>query len=278
MCLTEDHKLIASSEKKMIKVFNAETLDTELSIKTNFFFIKVIFLHKDTIALTDCYSIYIWNKVNDTYEQNRLTQSNLLIRLFKPLSKNRFCAVFENKISIFSSFSPYEHITTISIELYPISISQLEDREMLAMLIGEKNDLIFVSLETYQVEKRTMLALGSTVNVGETLIQKGNNCIIGGNNIIGIVDINEGIVKRITKDKKLKTIKAMVNMNDNIIIISNSQRDLIAYDISIEVVCLLIQNEYNIYSFLRTDSDSVVTCSDDTAIRKWKYSYKSIAK
>ena len=97
-----------------------------------------------------------------------------------------------------------------SIDLYPISISQLEDREMLAMLIGEKNDLIFVSLETYQVEKRTMLALGSTVNVGETLIQKGNNCIIGGNNIIGIVDINEGIVKRITKDKKLKTIKAMV--------------------------------------------------------------------
>ena len=135
-----------------------------------------------------------------------------------------------------------------------------------------------MSLETYQVEKRTMLALGSTANVGETLIQKGNNCIIGGNNIIGIVDINEGIVKRITKDKKLKTIKAMVNMNDNIIIISNSQRDLIAYDISIEVVCLLIQNEYNIYSFLRIDSDSVVTCSDDTAIRKWKYSYKSIAK
>ena len=70
----------------------------------------------------------------------------------------------------------------------------------------------------------------------------------------------------------------MVNMNDNIIIISNSQRDLIAYDISIEVVCLLIQNEYKIYSFLRIDSDSVVTCSDDTAIRKWKYSYKSIAK
>ena len=30
----------------MIKVFNAETLDTELSIKTNFFFIKVIFLIK----------------------------------------------------------------------------------------------------------------------------------------------------------------------------------------------------------------------------------------
>ena len=77
---------------------------------------------------------------------------------------------------------------------------------------------------------------------------------------------------------KFKEIKAMVNMNENIILNANHRKELIVYDIEIEIICLLIQKEYNIYTFLRIDSDSVVTCSDDTAIRKWRYIYKTIPK
>lgn len=83
--------------------------------------------------------------------------------------------------------------------------------------------------------------------IGDTLIQKGKNCIIGGTDIIGIVDIREGIVKRKIKNLKFKEIKAMVNMNENIILIANHRNELITYDIEIEIICLLIQNEYNIY-------------------------------
>ena len=46
---------------------------------------------------------------------------------------------------------------------------------------------------------------------------------------------------------KFKEIKAMVNMNENIILIANHRNELITYDIEIEIICLLIQNEYNIY-------------------------------
>ena len=46
---------------------------------------------------------------------------------------------------------------------------------------------------------------------------------------------------------KFKEIKAMVNMNGNIILIANHRNELITYDIEIEIICLLIQNEYNIY-------------------------------
>ena len=125
---------------------------------------------------------------------------------------------------------------------------------------------------------RTEVALGSKVLMGDTLIQKGRNCIIGGTDIIGIVDIREGIVKRKINNLKFKEIKAMVDMNENIILIANHRNELIAYDIEIEIICLLIQKEYNIYTFFRIDSDSVVACSDDTAIRKWRYIYKTIAK
>ena len=90
---------------------------------------------------------------------------------------------------------------------------------------------------------RTEVALGSKVLMGDTLIQKGRNCIIGGTDIIGIVDIREGIVKRKIKNLKFKEIKAMVNMNGNIILIANHRKELIAYDIEIEIICLLIKNE-----------------------------------
>ena len=201
-----------------------------------------------------------------------------------PLTNNRIASCSDKIIKIWNSNHPYNLIKIL--KNYPdnyTSIIQLKGKEFLISgcenldgldsLFGRKEDnaLRKWNLLTYQCDTNYF---NVSCSLSNSILQIDNNrIIVGGSNVITIVNISINIIEQQIIDENLNFVYSLIQLRDGNVICGFLNGEICLYDINLNTFSYKDEpiHDNSVSYLLNINKHTFISCSFDKTIKVWEY-------
>lgn len=193
------------------------------------------------------------------------TQHDSTINHVVPLTGNRIASTaYDNTIKIWETIPPYKCLSTLQKHNNTVySAIQIKGKEI---LVSGSNDerLCVWSLKTYQLQNIITKVCCSGRNA---LLQINNNqIIVGGDNVISIVDINSYQILNQIKNSKIDSIYGIKPINEDLFIFGSSNGYIGIYDVKVNIIEIKKYHQEGVLGFAKVDN-TFISCSYDKSLQ-----------
>jgi len=274
-CLTvlNDGRLVSGSEDKSIIIYNKYTYQPNIIIKEHNYSIKCLIQLKNGIlaSCSDDETIKLFNIKENEYEliQTLNLHSSGVSKIYE-LSNNYLVSGSYDKTIIFyiKDDIKYKKDYSISSSYIINNIIETKQNEIVYSTWGD--EIIFFDLN----KRKNKLIIENITAAWNSFCMINNDLLlIGGRNMIYILNINECKKIREINIPNSGYIYATCKLNCNIIIIGDDYGNLMKWRIEKDNLILISkkENAHNrtIYAILNLFNTHIVTSSRDHAIKIW---------
>ena len=275
LVLLEDGRIATCSGDKKIKVFNLTDYKCDMTLEGHTDTVTYI-SQLDNGKLISCSrdrSFKVWSIDKNTFKLDTTIEEahNSILWKIIPISNKRIASCsFEGNIKIWNGEAPYSHIKTLEGHSSDVSsIIQIKDKEELVSASYDFT-LILWNLSTYSKEKTVK---GVKCRWSNSLLElPGHRVIVGGYNLLSVVNLSTGEIEQSVEDDQLEGICSMISLRDETVL-CGCRKKLTEFDINHNtLVCINEEAHQNDISSLVVVNDSMfVSCSWDTTFKIWKY-------
>ena len=266
LLLLSDGRLASCSYDNTIKIYNINNnyhCDITLKGHTDCVYYISQLDNNKLISCSEDKTIKIWSITQSSYQCDYTINNAHSKRIFKVISltNNRVASCSaDSTIKIWNSNHPYNLIKTLNGHTGSVeSIIQLKDKDILISGSEYDHTLRKWNLLTYQCDK---IINNVQCCYSNSLLEIDNNrIIVGGENIITIVNISNDIIEYQIENNKLSFVYSFVQLRDGNILCGCEKGLICLYDIKLntlsfreekihygEVCCLLNINKYQFIS------------------------------
>lgn len=291
-----DKRLASAGADGKINIYNSLTLEVDIEIKDeyNFWHCLSEIEPMKIIASSILRYLVVYAIKDNSYVMEKeifYPETTLTVRVILPLSNHRMVLSYNNSsLSIHNSQEPYELIFPLLESLkefppkdYPSmrpvkpSLGLVEVSEQRLVTIGQDGVLIFWDLKTY---KKIMQMTGIECYSQNSLMMiNKNTLIVGGCNLINIINVRD--CQLITKYKNidLETIYCFCKLSEHNILVG-SKYNLFLFESSTSLIDLkkLDEDKATITSMINLNNDTIVCARGLGQVHFMKYSFEKDKK
>ena len=278
LLLLSDGRLASCSDDKTIKIYNINNnyhCDITLEGHTSDVMCISELDNNKLISCSDDRSIKIWSITQSSYQCDYTINNAHNDCIFKviPLRNNRIASCSADRtIKIWNSNHPYNLIKTLNGHTGRVtSIIQLKDKDILisGSSYGDKT-LRKWNLLTYQCVKIINTIYCCDKN---SLLEIDNNrIIVGGYNVITIVNISNDIIEHQIENYKLSYVDSFLKLRDGNIFCGCYNGLICLYDIKLNTLSFREKKIHNeaVYCLLNINKNQF-TSGSNNEIKVWEY-------
>ena len=265
LLLLSDGRLASCSDDKTIKIYNINNnYHCDITLEGHTSYVRYIseLDNNKLISCSDDRSIKIWSITQSSYQCDDTINNahNDWINKVISLTNNRIASCSDDKtIKIWNSNNPYNLIKTLNGHTNWVnSIIKLKDKDILISGSCYDNTLRKWNLLTYQCVK----IINNVWCYNNSLLEIDNNrIIVGGKNVITIVNISNDIIEHQIENDELDSVYSFIQLRDGNILCGCGNGLICLYDIKLNtlsfrdkkihdkpVYCLLNINKYQFIS------------------------------
>ena len=176
----------------------------------------------------------------------------------------------DKAIKIWNSDYPYNLIQILNGHTQCVHPIFLLKETQILISGSSDNTLRKWTLSTYQCIKVFNDVICWTRNIIEI---DNNRIIVGGKNVITIVNITTDVVEKIINDEKLNYVNSFVQLRDGNILCGCEKGLIFLYNTKINTFFFKKDNihEGNISCLVKINAYKFLSCSSDTTIKEWKF-------
>lgn len=272
--IVEKGKLLAFFDDNKFKLYDLSNFNS-IEINVGELTGQVIsILSNGNIISTDKNGLYIWHIIDKTIKaKGMIKKVNQEIYDAKLINDTTLALCsYKQKILLISMNPPFhEAYFTINVTDNVLSYLKLRDKEVLACTSVNAN-VSFYYLPTSK--KLTTLKNVECCGPKSMFQFKENNLLVGGPNIITIIDTDTYTIKKKIKNEIFNGIKAITSYNDSsdIILLGCMKGNLIQLEFNNEKIIANIQaHSYQINGLSIIDKKKVISFSGESFIKIWNF-------
>lgn len=279
-CLTmlDDGRLVSGSADKQIIVYNKETFEPDLTIKEhNSNVYSIIKLKSGILAsCSDDKTIRLYNIKGNNYENlQTLNYHKDSIYQIIELKNESLVSCSRDKSIIFylNDDSKYQKDYSKSTSGSCICITQTKENEICYLeRNGNENSIYFFDLDEKKV-KESISNINNTGCFGPFHMITKDLLIIGGENKISIVNVNQYKVVKVIEEPNSGYIRGFCMLNQNMLLVGDNNGIIRQYKIEGEDLSLVSQKEWThtngVCALLNMGDGHVASGSFDNSIKIW---------
>ena len=276
LLLLSDGRLASCSCDDTIKIYDIKNnyhCDITLEGHTDYVTYISQLDNNKLISCSDDRSIKIWSITQSSYQCDYTinnAHNNWIYKVIS-LTNNRIASCsYDETIKIWNSNHPYNLIKTLNGHTGSVrSIIQLKDKDIL-ISGGIDNTLREWNLLTYQCDK--IIDKVECCDNNSLLEIDNNRIIVGGCNVITIVNISNDIIEYQIENDKLDWVYSFLKLRDGNILCGCSNGLICLYDIKLNTLSFREEVIHNdaVYCLLNINKYQFIS-SSDYMIKVWEY-------
>ena len=273
LLLLSDGRLASCSEDKTIKIYDIKNnYHCDITLEGHTDCVTYISqLYNNILISCSSHTIKIWSITQSSYQCDYTINNAHNDYIYKviPLTNNRIASCSADKtIKIWNSNHPYNLINTLNgHNNYVTSIIQLKDKDILISGSWD-NTLRKWNLLTYQCVK----IINNVWCYNNSLLEIDNNrIIVGGYNVITIVNISNDIIEHQIENYKLDRAYSFLKLRDGNILCGCSNGLICLYDIKLNTLSFRQEkiHKERVYCLLNINKNQFI--SSHKEIKVWEY-------
>ena len=276
LLLLSDGRLASCSYDKTIKIYDIKNnYHCDITLEGHTHSVNYISQldNNKLISCSDDRSIKIWSITQSSYQCDYTINNAHNGVIFKVISltNNRIASCSYKTIKIWNSNHPYNLINTLNGHTYYVrSIIQLKDKDILISGSWD-NTLRKWNLLTYQCDK--IINNVDCCDNNSLLEIDNNRIIVGGYNVITIVNISNDIIEHQIKNEKLSYAYSFVQLRNGKILCGCSYGLICLYDINLNTLSFREKKIHDkpVSCLLNLNKYQFISCSCFDEIKVWEY-------
>ena len=277
LLLLNDGRVASCSEDKTIKIFDSKN-DYHCDITIEGHREGVISICQlENAKIASCSidkTIKLWTITEFTYqcdytfEEAHQEQINKIISI--PNNRIVSCS-WDTNIKVWNSNNPYNLIKTLNGHTNEVkSIIQLKDKDILISGSGD-HTLRKWNLLTYQCDK--IIDKVDCCDSNSLLEIDNNRIIVGGENVITIVNISNDIIEHQIENNKLNDVWSLIQLRDGNILCGCDYGLICLYDIKLNTLSFREKKIHygSVYCLLNLNQYQFISSSCFGDIKVWEY-------
>ena len=279
ICILKDKRLVSCSSDRSIAVYNYsyEPQIQILNAHSGYVYTLCVSRNRVLISGSSDKMIKIWRVNQNDYELVHTLQGHT-DEVYKviELEDGRLCSCSSDAtIKVWDS-STYQPITTITGHTGAV-VGIIEMNDYIISVSDYINDGLRIwNKSTYNSVKIIQLVYCCWFNGFEKL--NNNTVLVGGNNIIFVVDFESSKVNQI-QDEKLRDALCFRVIRNDVVLVGCTLGNICYYNpLSNQIISKFSLHAEDIYCLIEAEDNKIISCSEDKTIKIFEPIIVSISK